>query len=185
MKCGSELWQFEDGTELSSRFIECPATGSSPDKPAFQPVFMTFPVSGVHPLTGGNGRTARIMMNAELAAEGEERIIVPTVFRGRFGIEGAVTQGPARNRLSACRTGCRDRQQPSTGDRSGQPPENSRHATRSPIPMPPRMKAGGSSCLDTGPREIAARAGTPGRTRSRPSASVALMQMLARVRSSP
>ncbi len=84
MKCGSELWQFEDGTELSSRFIECPATGSSPDKPAFQPVFMTFPVSGVHPLTGGNGRTARIMMNAELAAEGEERIIVPTVFRGRL-----------------------------------------------------------------------------------------------------
>ncbi len=85
-----------------------------------------------------------------------------------FGIEGAVTQGPARNRLSACRTGCRDRQQPSTGGRSGQPPENSRHATRSPIPMPPRMKAGGSSCLDTGPREIAAQTGTPGRTRTSP-----------------
>jgi Fic family protein len=35
----------------------------------------------VHPFTDGNGRTARIMMNAELVAGGEERIIIPTVYR--------------------------------------------------------------------------------------------------------
>ena len=32
----------------------------------------------------GNGRIARIMMNAELVAAGEERIIVPTVYRANY-----------------------------------------------------------------------------------------------------
>jgi hypothetical protein len=32
----------------------------------------------------GNGRTARIMMNAELAAAGEQRIIIPTVYRNNY-----------------------------------------------------------------------------------------------------
>lgn len=38
-------------------------------------------VSEVHPFTDGNGRTARLMMNAELVAAGQERIIVPTAYR--------------------------------------------------------------------------------------------------------
>src|SRR3546814_7568804 len=42
---------------------------------------MMFLVSEVHPFTDGNGRTARIMMNAELVAGGEERIIIPTAYR--------------------------------------------------------------------------------------------------------
>ena len=32
----------------------------------------------------GNGRIARMMMNAELVAGGEERIVIPTVFRGNY-----------------------------------------------------------------------------------------------------
>ena len=32
----------------------------------------------------GNGRTARIMMNAELEAAGEERIVLPTVYRANY-----------------------------------------------------------------------------------------------------
>jgi Fic family protein len=32
----------------------------------------------------GNGRVARIMMNAELVAAGERRLIVPTVFRSNY-----------------------------------------------------------------------------------------------------
>jgi hypothetical protein len=44
-------------------------------------VFMMFLVSEVHPFVDGNGRIARIMMNAELVAAGEERIIIPTVYR--------------------------------------------------------------------------------------------------------
>lgn len=44
-------------------------------------VFMMFLVSEVHPFADGNGRAARIMMNAELVAEGQERIVIPTGYR--------------------------------------------------------------------------------------------------------
>lgn len=44
-------------------------------------VFMMFLINEVHPFTDGNGRTARVMMNAELVAGGQERIIVPTAYR--------------------------------------------------------------------------------------------------------
>jgi Fic/DOC family len=44
-------------------------------------VFMMFAISEVHPFVDGNGRIARIMMNAELVRAGLSRIIVPTVFR--------------------------------------------------------------------------------------------------------
>jgi hypothetical protein len=47
-------------------------------------VFMMFLVSEIHPFIDGNGRTARIMMNAELVATGEERIIIPTVYRENY-----------------------------------------------------------------------------------------------------
>ncbi|TNE38573.1 MAG: cell filamentation protein Fic [Alphaproteobacteria bacterium] len=50
-------------------------------EPLHRAIFMMFVVSEVHPFTDGNGRAARIMMNAELIAEGQERIIIPTVFR--------------------------------------------------------------------------------------------------------
>ena len=38
-------------------------------------------VSEVHPFADGNGRAARVMMNAELVAGGQERIIIPTAYR--------------------------------------------------------------------------------------------------------
>ena len=47
-------------------------------------VFMMFLISEVHPFADGNGRIARIMMNAELVAAGEERIIIPTIYRGDY-----------------------------------------------------------------------------------------------------
>lgn len=46
--------------------------------------FMMFLASEVHPFADGNGRVARAMMNAELVAGREERIVVPTVFRGNY-----------------------------------------------------------------------------------------------------
>jgi hypothetical protein len=49
--------------------------------PFHRVVFMMFLVSEVHPFTDGNGRIARIMMNAELVAGGQERIVVPTAYR--------------------------------------------------------------------------------------------------------
>lgn len=41
----------------------------------------SFSLATLHPFDDGNGRPARVMMNAELSASGECRIIVPTVFR--------------------------------------------------------------------------------------------------------
>lgn len=53
-------------------------------EPFQRAVFTMFLVSEVHPFADGNGRVARIMMNAELVAGGEERIIVPTAFRADY-----------------------------------------------------------------------------------------------------
>ena len=54
------------------------------ETPFQRAVFMMFLIAEVHPFADGNGRVARIMMNAELAAAGEERIIVPTVYRANY-----------------------------------------------------------------------------------------------------
>jgi len=43
-----------------------------------------FLVSEVHPFTGGNGRLARLVMNAELSVVNSCRIIVPTLFREEY-----------------------------------------------------------------------------------------------------
>jgi hypothetical protein len=57
---------------------------NSLDTPFARAVFMMFLVSEVHPFVDGNGRIARIMMNAELVSAGEERIIIPTVYRSNY-----------------------------------------------------------------------------------------------------
>jgi hypothetical protein len=52
--------------------------------PFSKAVFMMFFVSEVHPFNDGNGRIGRIMMNAELASVGEQRIIIPTIYRNNY-----------------------------------------------------------------------------------------------------
>ena len=49
--------------------------------PFAKAIFMMFLISEVHPFSDGNGRMARVMMNAELVRGDQARIIVPTVFR--------------------------------------------------------------------------------------------------------
>ena len=49
--------------------------------PFARAVFVLFVTSEVHPFSDGNGRVSRIMMNSELTAAGQAKIIVPTVFR--------------------------------------------------------------------------------------------------------
>ena len=52
---------------------------------AFQrAVYTMFLVSEVHPFIDGNGRVARIAMNAELVAKDEARIIIPPVFQDDY-----------------------------------------------------------------------------------------------------
>ena len=38
----------------------------------------------VHPFTDGNGRVARVMMNAELSAANLARIVIPSVYRREY-----------------------------------------------------------------------------------------------------
>jgi len=43
-----------------------------------------FIISEVHPFEDGNGRIARIMMNAELVNKSQSKIIIPTVYRDDY-----------------------------------------------------------------------------------------------------
>lgn len=54
------------------------------ETPFQRAVFTMFLVAEVHPFADGNGRAARIMMNAELVAADEERIVIPTVYRANY-----------------------------------------------------------------------------------------------------
>ena len=65
LKGGYELYQS----------IECPF---------YRAVFIKFIVAEVHPFADGNGRLSRVMMNAELVANGEMKIIIPTVYRSNY-----------------------------------------------------------------------------------------------------
>ena len=51
------------------------------EHPFARSLFMLFMVSEVHPFNDGNGRISRVMMNAELVAADQSKIIIPTVFR--------------------------------------------------------------------------------------------------------
>lgn len=52
--------------------------------PFAKALFIMFMISEVHPFNDGNGRIARVMMNAELSAANESKIIIPTVFRNDY-----------------------------------------------------------------------------------------------------
>lgn len=78
---------------------------------------MMFLISEVHPFDDGNGRLARLAMNAELSAAGQHRVLVPHIMRNdylgglrRLSCDGEPTRrcrahrqlpGPARSRVSA------------------------------------------------------------------------------------
>lgn len=47
-------------------------------------LYLMVVVSEVHPFTDGNGRVARVMMNAELSAVDAARIIIPSVYRNEY-----------------------------------------------------------------------------------------------------
>ena len=51
------------------------------DHPFAKAAYIMFVMSEVHPFLDGNGRIARVMMNAELVKEGQSKIIIPTVYR--------------------------------------------------------------------------------------------------------
>ena len=65
-------------------------------RPGFwRALYVLFVVTEVHPFTDGNGRVARVMMNAELSAVGQARIVIPSVYRNEYiaSLRRASTQG--------------------------------------------------------------------------------------------
>ncbi|OGU76124.1 MAG: cell filamentation protein Fic [Ignavibacteria bacterium RBG_16_35_7] len=54
------------------------------EHPFSKAAYMMFILSEVHPFLDGNGRIARVMMNAELVKAGQSKIIIPTVFRDDY-----------------------------------------------------------------------------------------------------
>jgi hypothetical protein len=61
-------------------------------------IFMHFLVSEVHPFDDGNGRIARIMMNAELVSNDQYKLIIPIVHRDNYldGQKAATNYGRFR-----------------------------------------------------------------------------------------
>ena len=49
--------------------------------PFSKAAYIMFVISEVHPFLDGNGRIARVMMNAELSTASQTKIIIPTVYR--------------------------------------------------------------------------------------------------------
>ena len=57
---------------------------SALDHPFAKAAYIMFVISEVHPFLDGNGRIARVMMNAELVKAQQSKIIIPTVFRDDY-----------------------------------------------------------------------------------------------------
>ena len=72
---------FEIGTRLTGPFQRA--------------IYQMFVISEVHPFADGNGRVARVMMNAELVTAGEVRLIIPIVYRANYlaALRGASRTG--------------------------------------------------------------------------------------------
>lgn len=61
-------------------------------------LFLMYVVSETHPFADGNGRTARVMANAELSAVGQARIVIPIVYRNEYldGLRALSRSGDTR-----------------------------------------------------------------------------------------
>jgi prophage maintenance system killer protein len=53
-------------------------------EPFARAAYIMFMISEIHPFLDGNGRIARVMMNAELVKSNQTRIIIPTVYRDDY-----------------------------------------------------------------------------------------------------
>lgn len=53
-------------------------------EPFHKAIYMMFFIAEVHPFADGNGRLARVMMNAELVAASEMRLIIPIIYRSNY-----------------------------------------------------------------------------------------------------
>jgi len=85
------MFKMQNNHAGDTHFVDCTLVRGTLNKgfeyyqalehPFSRALFMLFMVSEVHPFNDGNGRISRIMMNAELVAAEQSKIIIPTVFR--------------------------------------------------------------------------------------------------------
>ena len=85
------MFKMQNNHAGDTHFVDCTLVRGTLNKgyeyyqalehPFSRALFMLFMVSEVHPFNDGNGRISRIMMNAELVAADQSKIIIPTVFR--------------------------------------------------------------------------------------------------------
>jgi Fic family protein len=81
-QAGSTL--FVDPTLVIGTLTEGYARVNEFDTAWERSVYVGFLIAEVHPFVDGNGRIARVMMNAELVRGGQSKIIVPTGFRNDY-----------------------------------------------------------------------------------------------------
>lgn len=81
-KAGDSIFVMSD--LVSGTLKEGYAIYNNLQDPVARALFMMFMISEIHPFDDGNGRIARLMMNAELVHAGYTRIIIPTVYRDDY-----------------------------------------------------------------------------------------------------
>jgi len=72
---------FVDLNLVKGTFIKGFEFYSALNNPLAKAVYIMFMISEIHPFLDGNGRIARVMMNAELVSANQSKIIIPNVFR--------------------------------------------------------------------------------------------------------
>ena len=75
---------FVDPGMVRGTLIEGSALAQSIPDGIARAIYYSFLVTEVHPFDDGNGRIARLIMNAELSRVGETRIIIPTLFHEEY-----------------------------------------------------------------------------------------------------
>ena len=91
---GPGRWKHEPNQVGAYRFVDPELTEGTlrrgfelaPAVPAGfrRALFVMMVVTEVHPFTDGNGRVARVMMNAELSSVDAARIVIPSVYRTEY-----------------------------------------------------------------------------------------------------
>lgn len=75
---------FVDHTLVKGTLIQSFDYYRNLEHPLAKAMYIMFVISEVHPFLDGNGRVARIMMNAELMHKGHSKIMIPTVYRDDY-----------------------------------------------------------------------------------------------------
>lgn len=75
---------FVDLNLVNGTLIKCFDFYHALKHPFSKAAYIMFAISEIHPFLDGNGRIARIMMNAELVKEEQSKILIPTVYRDDY-----------------------------------------------------------------------------------------------------